>query len=209
MTEDKRKEMFAMKTRSYRELNRTAVKGKTVLAGSSLMELFPSTEMIMSRQLNQIVYNRGISGMTISEYREVLHECILDLQPSKLLINIGSNDLNLPGDTVKNLLTGYEALLNEVNEALPACKITLMAYYPCREDGPEPSNGRIKRTMANVRAANQGVRELAEKYGYGFIDFTDLLADEEGFLRKEIAIDAVHFYPSGYEAVLDRLEKYF
>lgn len=209
MSEDKRQQMFAFKARYYHELNRTAVKGQIILAGSSLMELFPSTEMLMSRRSNKIVYNRGISGMTIQEYHEVLTECVLELEPTKLFINIGSNDLNLPGDTIGNLVKGYETLLNEITTALPACEITLMAYYPCREDGQGPEDGRIRRTMKNVYKANLCVQDLADRKGFRFVDFTDLLVDKEGYLDASIAIDAVHFYPSGYERVLNRLETYF
>lgn len=118
------------RVRAYRELNAHAVKGLVVLAGSSLMEGFPINELLMSRGNTKIVYNRGIAGAVLSEYIKHVQTCILDLEPAKLFINIGSNDLDLPGDTIGNLISKYRTLLEMVMSALPDCKITLLAYYP-------------------------------------------------------------------------------
>ena len=193
--------------RNYRELNRVAQKGKTVLAGSSLSEYFRVNELLMSRGSHKVVYNRGVGGMTIAEYGEVL-DIVLDLEPSKLFINIGSNDLNLPGDTVNNLIRSYRALLKRLMEALPDCKITLLAYYPCREghsDMPLPP-GRIPRTRERVQEANERVEALAAELGLGFADLNAAVSTERGYLRPEFALDDIHFSQAGYARVLDLLE---
>ncbi len=106
--------------RNYRELNQIAVKGQTVCAGSSLMENFPINEMLMNLGCTKKVYNRGVGGFTIDEYNEVL-DVVLDLEPSKLLINIGSNDLSLPGDTMGMVNLANEQL--QLQGALVAMKI--------------------------------------------------------------------------------------
>ena len=106
--------MNERKIRNYKEQNVRAQRGRTVCAGSSLMENFPINEMLMTRGSHAVVYNRGISGFTIQDYDAALDTCVLDLAPSKLFINIGSNDLNLPGDTLGNLERGYRALLQRI-----------------------------------------------------------------------------------------------
>lgn len=77
------------KLRRYHELNQMAVKGRTVMAGSSLMELFPINEMLLSKGNHTIVYNRGMAGYTIDQYDAALNECVLELRPKKLFINKG------------------------------------------------------------------------------------------------------------------------
>ena len=198
----------AHKLRMYRESNKVAVKGQTVCAGSSLMELFPVEEFVMNSRSGKIVYNRGMSGFTISQYDAALNECVLELEPSKLFINIGSNDLNLAGDTIENLITGYRKLLIRVKNALPECRITLMAYYPCckPKEGAVTPPGRIARTMENVNRANERVEQLAMELECGFINLNAPLLDEEGFLREELALDAIHFSADGYAEIFPMLE---
>jgi len=202
------KRMSERKVREYRERNVVALKGQTVCAGSSLMENFPINELLMSKGNTKTVYNRGMSGFTIDQYDEVLDVCVLDLEPSKLFINIGSNDLNLAGDTIGNLIRKYRALIQRVQAALPDCKITMMAFYPCREEdsGMPPMPDRIPRTMANVNLANEQVQALAAELGCDYIDCNAPLLDEEGFLREDIMTDPIHFSAAGYVEVLKILE---
>lgn len=196
------------KLRRYHELNAMAVKGQTVLAGSSLMEFFPINEMLLSKGNHTIVYNRGMAGYTIDQYDAALPECVLELMPKKLFINIGSNDLNKPGDTIGNLILKYRKLLQRIQEALPECEITVLAYYPCRKAMPDDPifSGNIVRTMENVNLANEKVQELAGELGCSFLNLNAPLMDENGYLRAEYAVDQIHFSPAGYAQILPLLE---
>lgn len=197
------------KLRKYHELNQIAEKGQTVCAGSSLMEFFPINEMLMNLGSTKKVYNRGMAAFTIDQYDEVLDVCVLELKPSKLFINIGSNDLNLPGDTIGNLVRKYKALLERIKEALPECRITMMAFYPCRDDDNAPQmEGRVPRTMALVNQANEQLEKLAGELGCEWLDCNAPLLAEDGMLREDIMTDAIHFSPLGYVEVLKILEPY-
>ena len=197
------------KLRKYHELNQIAEKGETVCAGSSLMEFFPINEMLMNMGSAKKVYNRGMAAYTIDQYDEVLDICVLELQPSKLFINIGSNDLSLPGNTVENMIRKYRALLQRIKEALPECRITMLAFYPCRDEDNAPQEpGRVPRTMAIVNQSNESLQELAAELGCDWLDCNAPLLAEDGMIRKEIMTDAIHFSPAGYVEVLKILEPY-
>lgn len=60
---------------------------------SSLMELFPLCELAGSRDIDDIIYNRGISGLNTDEFVQHIHSLLLDLRPTKVFINIGTNDI--------------------------------------------------------------------------------------------------------------------
>jgi len=197
------------KLRKYHELNRIAPKGQTVCAGSSLMEFFPINEMLMNLGSTKKVYNRGMAAYTIDQYDEVLDVCVLELKPSKLFINIGSNDLNLAGDTVGNMVRKYRAMLERIQKELPDCRITMMAFYPCRDEDNAPQMpGRIPRTMALVNQANERLEKLAAELGCGWLDCNGPLLAEDGMLREDIMTDPIHFSPAGYVEVLKILEPY-
>ena len=85
-------ELKEIKLKNYQYLNEVAIKGETLFTGSSLMELFPICEIARSRGVDDIIYNRGISGLNTDEFLQHIHPLLLDLQPSKVFINIGTND---------------------------------------------------------------------------------------------------------------------
>ena len=60
---------------------------------SSLMELFPLCELARSRGIDDIIYNRGISGLNTNEFVQHIHPLLLDLRPTKVFSNIGTNDI--------------------------------------------------------------------------------------------------------------------
>ncbi len=197
---------------AYVHLNRYVQKGQTVLAGSSLMEFFPFYELRQNYDIKGIVYNRGIAGFISRQLLAYINELILDLEPSKLFINIGTNDIG--GNLVDELFDNYHQILSLVKEKLPECRIYVMAFYPCNEAddfGLDEEMHRkyfTYRTAAKVREVNQMLEEFAGREGVRFIDVNAGLTDENGLLKKEYAIEGVHMWADGYVPVLENLLPY-
>ena len=80
------------KLNSYRQQNRYIRKGETLFTGSSLMEQFPVMEFCLSEGL-PVAYNRGIGGYTTDEFLAGIDVMLLEPEPKKLFINIGTNDI--------------------------------------------------------------------------------------------------------------------
>lgn len=198
------------KENSYRQLNRFAQKGQTVMVGSSLMEQFPIGELMMSNGIPGVVYNRGLGGYTTTELLECLDVCVFELEPSRIFINIGTNDIGLPGDDLGNLERNYRKILSLIREKLPRCEINLLAYYPVADTEPPSGlpDGRKPRTLEAVQEANRRIKAMAEELGLTFIDLNDAISDERGYLRKEFAADPIHMWPSAYQELLMRLKPY-
>lgn len=57
------------------------------------MEHFPIEEMQAVLSLDRFIYNRGVGGITTKDLLSLMNECIFELEPSKIFINIGSNDI--------------------------------------------------------------------------------------------------------------------
>ncbi|MBR5345825.1 MAG: lysophospholipase [Clostridia bacterium] len=199
------------KVARYRELNRTAFPGQTVFAGSSLMEMFPVEELVAETHPEKTVYNRGISGYVTDELMAVLDVCILDLKPSKLFINIGTNDLSNPDVTVPSLMEKYDRLLTRVQEALPDLQLFLLAYYPINElAAPDDEMRRVLsiRTNARLDEANEAVQVLASKHGATYLDLNAPLRDKTGRLKAEWTYEGMHIKEEGYRAIFPLLEPY-
>lgn len=196
----------------YRQLNQIAQKGKIVLAGSSLMEFFPVCEMLTSMGKPLLVYNRGISGYVSSQLLQNIHVQILDLAPSKLFINIGTNDIGR--GIADELWDNYGQILRTVQQTCPQCRIYLMAYYPCNDldsfgaSEEERETRFAHRNPATLEAANKRLQGLAASLNCRYIDVNDGLFDTRGRLRAEYSIDGVHMNPNGYIPVLQNLLPY-
>ena len=119
-----------IKRERFRRLNPYAKKGAVVFAGSSLMEQFPLYEFLQDDDLHCTLYNRGIGGFTTTELLEAMDECILELQPAHLFLNIGTNDLNGPDYDRAAMLGRYEEIVQQIRKKLPETKLYLLAYYP-------------------------------------------------------------------------------
>ncbi len=196
------------KVERFRRLNPFARKGQIVFAGSSLMEQFPIGEFLLDFQLPYVIYNRGVGGFTTSQMAEVLDECIFDLEPAYLFLNIGTNDLNGPDYDQAALLGRYEDILKRIKERLPETKIFLLAYYPVNPDAakiPYMKEVFRHRTNERIRAASEGVHALADKYGATFLDLNAGITDEKGRLKEEYTVEGMHFYADGYYEVLKAL----
>ena len=195
----------------YRILNQEARKGEILFTGSSLMEQFPIHELMMNDGMDLVIYNRGIGGFTTRDMMEHMEEMVFGTEPSRIFINIGTNDMNAPDFSQDRLLENYEAILRQIQERLPAAEINVMAYYPVNEvdkvpDGPWGKTLFVNRTNRTIDRLNQALEKLAEKLGCRFINVNKGLTDENGRLKKEYTIEGVHMYANGYRVVLDNLK---
>lgn len=196
--------------RKYHELNLLAQKGQTVMVGSSLMEWFPINELMMSNGIPGVVYNRGLGGYTTTDLLGCMDECILELEPSRIFINIGTNDIGLPGDDLGMLEKNYREILRRIKERLPQCQVNVMAFYPVA-DMELPTNlpgGRKPRTLESVQEANSRIKAMAQELGLNFIDVNDTISDERGYMKAEYAADSIHMWPSAYQQILMALKPY-
>ena len=203
------------KIRNFKELNKSAKKGNILFTGSSLMEHFPICEMAASAGIDKVIYDRGIGGTTTDDFLREIDTVLLDLEPSKVFINIGTNDMTarVYGDRwMDHLFENYEAILRKAVERLPGTKIYMMAYYPANLHHPsinEELRANIKeRTPENIAECNRRAAALAAKLNLNFVDANEGLADENGEQKLEFCVDGVHMYANAYEVVFNNIRRY-
>ena len=205
----------AKKVRNFKELNAIAKKGQILFTGSSLMEQFPVEEYAIANDLGKIVYNRGIGGTTTDDFLREIDAVLFDLEPSRIFINIGTNDINARSDGEywqDHLLRNYENILQQIKERLPEAEVYMMAYYPVHPNLPgtaEWAQAAFKtRTNEALNDTNAKVKLLAEKYGFHYIDVNDGIKEPDGQLRADITVEGMHMYAGGYASIYENLKKY-
>ena len=92
------------KLERYRILNQNVKKGEILFTGSSLMEQFPINELLMTQGMSQVIYNRGIGGFTTQDMLLCMEEMVFGTEPSRIFINIGTNDIGSPDYKLETLM---------------------------------------------------------------------------------------------------------
>lgn len=200
------------KIEKYRILNEIAKKGQILFTGSSLMEQFPIHELLLDLGLDYVIYNRGVGGFTTTDMLECMEEQVFGTAPSKIFINIGTNDIGKADYVQEKLIANYREILRRIKERLPRTEVCLMAYYPVNEldknTENEPAERFRTRNNQNIRLANEAVKGLAVEMGYRYIDVNAGLHDERGMLKNEYTVDGIHMYANGYQVVLENMRAY-
>lgn len=201
------------KLQRYRILNEEVKKGEILFTGSSLMEQFPIDELRMTHGIDAVIYNRGVGGFTTDDMLQHMEEMVFAVEPGKIFINIGTNDLSRQEYRIEKLMANYRKIISMIQERLPRAEIYMMAYYPVNEVDKVMDNewGRgmfAMRTNENIRIANEAVEKLAGEMDCQYIDVNEGLTDENGRLKKEYTIEGIHMYANGYRVVLENLRKY-
>lgn len=201
----------------YHILNKIAVKGGILFTGSSLMEQFPILELMMNAGIHKIAYNRAVGGFTTDNMLRNMDAQIFGTEPSRIFINIGTNDIANAAVTFRQALNhtlqNYAEILRQIKERLPETDVYLMAYYPVNDTDKVPDevwakNMFVNRNNQNIPIANTAVEKLAAEFGYHYINANAGLTDERGMLKKEFTVEGIHMYANGYQVVFENLKKY-
>ena len=164
--------------------------GKIIMLGNSITNGGNWSELFD----NPSVINRGISGDNTFGILNRLGE-IVSLQPAKVFLLIGINDLSreTPVDVILN---NYRRIVAKLQEASPETTIYVQSLFPTNNDFdhfPRAQNKDIQ-----IRAVNKGIEEIAIEYGITFIDLYPHFLDEEGKLNKKYTNDGLHLIGEGY-----------
>jgi len=197
----------------YDAANRTARPGQTVFVGSSLMEIFPIEQWQETGEVafDRYVYNRAVRATTTVFLLAHLDTQIFDLAPSKIFINIGTNDLGF-GVPEADFLANEREIFRQIAERLPGCETYALRYYPINtvdfQNDEDERTLFATRSNAAFQAASDKIEVLAHELGFHFLDVNAGLADESGNLKKELTFDGAHLNPDGYRVVLANLTPY-
>ena len=140
---------------NYKVFNRNVKAGGAVFFGCDSLSTIPVCEIMQGMNLGINTYNRSIKGPTIENACNVVNECIYQLSPSKLFVNIGENDIDNEAFDIEDFIEKYEWFLYNVHRNCQ-CSIYIMSI---RGKGDEIINSRL--------------RELASNCGCEFFEIND------------------------------------
>lgn len=179
--------------------NQKLDKSQIVFAGDSITEFF-ALKKYLGREF--LLVNRGIAGTDSVWLLEHLKEQLLDLEPSKLVLLIGINDIGR-GYPIRDIVTRISDIIMTVRQESLFTEVYLLSVFPVSEESQYASKVKI-RNNTTVRELNQ---QLAVLPGVTYVDLFDYLTDNMGQLNDNYTTDGLHLSPQGYQVLAEPIIK--
>lgn len=185
----------------YKNKNSFVPDGSIVFIGDSFTEKWVETNPEFFESNNYI--GRGIGGQSSSQLLLRFRQDVLDLNPSAVVINVGTNDIaeNIGPYSPDFTLDCIKSMAD-----LAACagvKVILSSVLPAGEFWwkPEVSNIPVK-----IDDLNKQIKLYADAKGFSYIDYNSAMRDEKGGLIETYGVDGAHPSAEGYK-VMEKISK--
>lgn len=182
-------------------VDETMEAGGIMFCGSSLMGGFDVGTYLAEDGYEVSIGNVTMGGTTIADFAAAQQENIVSMNPGAIFINIGSVDVDRIASGVFDMQFMYDSyrdLLTYLRDNLPECNIYVMAYYPSQENTFRPN--------ALVDQCNIWVEELAKELELNFVNVSDVLKNEKGYLQDDFSADGIHLTDEAYRLVYAALK---
>ena len=162
-------------------------KGSVVFTGSSSVRMWKS----LQDQFPEVpIINTGFGGSTAEDLEAQLFPLVLRLEPSKVFIYEGDNDIN-GGKTAAEIMATLDKIVTRIQTQLPNTTVNLIAAKP------SPSRWELK---TSYLVLNDLMRQYCTAHeNVNFVNVWDIMLDKSGVPRADIFIgDNLHMNEKGY-----------
>lgn len=159
---------FEDKIAVYKKLNVLSRKGSAVCFGAHFFSSMNIEELALDYPVGVSVYNRSFEKLDIASAASVAESCLYELQPSKIFINIGENDVQSVHFDEKAFASKYEWLLLTIHRNCINSRLFIVSVV---SDSP-----------AAIQL-NSRLEALAKEVGCTYVDINVPQNDGNIFLR--------------------------
>lgn len=190
------KSYYQTKCDSFAVQNANLSKGQIVFIGDSITDLYPLDNYYAD--LNLAAYNRGIAGDVTQGVLDRLKVSLYDLNPSKIVLMIGINDLN-SGQSNEYVLSNYDKILSGIKNNLPTTSVYCMSVLPL---GTKILDYGIDIDARNtqIMQLNPQIQTLCSTYGCTYVDLFSSVCNTDKRLQDSLTDDGIHLNANGFAA---------
>lgn len=187
---------YFTRVNEFKIYNRFAKPDGIVFLGDSLTQRYPLNEFYPGLQ----TYNRGIDGDSTSGVLKRLDVSVFDLKPSLVVLQIGTNDLQVASLTKEQTVENIQTIVTTIHQNLPLTKILLVSLYPVNETGEKLVEKMIVGPRKNVdlQWINSHIKRIEH---VTYVNVYPHLLDEEGQLNMRFSKEGLHLSLGGYAMV--------
>ena len=181
--------------------NRVVFMGDSITDSWKLEEYFPGKPYI----------NRGISGQTTPQMLVRFQPDVIALKPKVVVILAGTNDI--AGNTGPMTLEAIQANYRSMAELAKAhgIKVVFASILPISDYNKNAQGQTIVRSTARqpakILALNKWLKDYSAANKHIYLDYFGATADDQGFLRADLANDGLHPHAGGYKLMAPLAQK--
>lgn len=198
-------EYYKIKTDSFNLQNENLAEGQIVFIGDSITDSYVLDDYYYD--LDLATYNRGISGDSTAGVLNRLKVSLFDIKPSKIVLMIGTNDVN-GGVSDKIILSNYQQILTQIKTNLPNAQVFCVSIIPQNPVLEKYSGIKFERTSKVILNLNPQIKTLVESNGAVYVDLYSQLADSNNNLIMQYSDDGLHLNAAGFEVWTNLIKPY-
>lgn len=200
LIKDKDSKTYDEKVAAFADENPSLEKGQIVFLGDSITAGYRLGYHYRGFDLE--VYNRGISGDTTNWLLARLQISLIDIAPSKIVLMIGTNDINL-GKSVEEIAQNYQSILQLISSTLPDAEVWCVSIIPQNNK----YSAQAQENNERIQETNRQIEHLASAYDYQYVNLYDEMIDKDGLLKRSYSTDGLHLNFWGYCVWTDVLKE--
>ena len=136
--------------KKYQKLNELAEQGGIVLFGCGEDLSIPLCEIKQSFSVDEQLYNRSVSVLSLADACEVYRQCVASLKPDTLFLHLGAFDQKLFTENPGEFSELYSALIKAVKQDNPNCSISVVSLKNEDNDECIASMNKLLKDIATV-----------------------------------------------------------
>lgn len=183
------KKIDAMRTQSKEKMNFKSIFSNSVIMGDSISEGLTEYNML---EKSSVVAIKGRD--TIKAMNDI--KTVVGLQPQKVFMTYGMNDLLLFNGNSKSFIKQYEKLVNKAKQELPNTDIYICSVLPVQQKAINR-----KPAFKAYSQFNIDLQKMCKDLGVTYIKTDDLLIGHSEYYEG----DGIHMKPKFYPVWLSRL----
>ena len=118
----------------YQKLNELAQPGGIVILGGSEDTSIPLCEIRQAFEMEENLYNRSFSDLSVLDAVAAYDACVADLKPETILLHVGQQDLDMLQKEPTQFNNQYRALINHIREQNKHCRIAIVSLRNYEND---------------------------------------------------------------------------
>jgi len=170
------------------------VEDRVVLLGNSITDAWAVRDVTFFT--NNKLVGRGISGQTSPQLLIRFRQDVINLNPTKVIIHIGTNDIaeNTGPYDQAFTLGNIESMIDLAEKN--GIEAIIASVLPATQFSWRPKLGD---RSAEIVVLNEALQALAKERGLTYIDYHSALKNAENGMDEDLAKDGVHPTMKAYE----------
>jgi lysophospholipase L1-like esterase len=174
-------------------LSKPADPGRVVFLGDSITDGWKLEQSFPGKPY----VNRGIGGQTTPQMLARFYRDVINLKPEAVVILAGTNDIarNTGPQTADMIQDNFRAMADLARAH--GIKVLLCSVTPISDYAQTRQS--VQRPPSDILTLNGWLKAYADEVHATYVDYFPAMADQAGFLKKDISDDGLHPNRKGYD----------